>query len=632
MTHVETVMLNPIPTPNHMTGVPPAKSLATFSAAIASLALLGGCGGSDEGSDQTTSSSAPIVQPITSEARPSDPGAMTGSGQATGVLDVEREEVNLVDLVPNTATAYVEFASMDALEEAVLRFRSEGDMDGLVEWEPRDMLTPFLSAGVDVQRMSASHPFALALAPIPGTDQLSTVLILPAADEAPLVRSIAAMAAEQFTATRCPGDYLLIQHEDLAATPEARGSAEVTKKLPQGFMRGRMGTEAAIEILGPYLSSATDEINEQYRIARPYMASNELTQLDPEVLFETLLGSAEVTFGLELEADRVTAHVRLVECGDVFDAQYPGPNIESRVLEGLSRHVYGSDPFARIVSFEPEDVLAKLKSTWSVICQSELIHGTDARNLAHPTLEMGSAAQDAIQAALLKMLRSFEGAAAVSFEMGPSRAFAAVYLISSDPARTREAISLMLAKCDLDSWGFEMALPVRSIIDETLVEDYAVRFDTRRIDFDGRAAMREAFKTYLGDSKLHLKVATSGDHVLLLLGGDTPATVQRIREFSSEAPVDRRIAEAAEIVEDYEDVQVHHSDVIQLIADIANLRSLHAGEAPPVSIREMRRRAEDEPAQITIWSAADGADMVLGTSFELSGLRSAVEAINHSGL
>ena len=632
LTHVETVMFNPIPTTNHVTGAPWVVSPVTFCTAAASLAILGGCGGSDEGSTTATSASAPIVQPTTSEAGSTGSAAAGGPEQAAGTHDLEQAAVDLVDLVPNTATAYVEFASMDALEEAVLRFRSEGDMEGLVEWEPMDMLTPFLRAGVDVQKMSSSQPFALALAPVPGTDEQSTILILPAADEAPLVRSIAAMTAEQFTATRCPGNYLLIQHEDLPATPESRGSAEVTERLPQGFMRGRMDTETLIEVLGPYLSSAAEEINEQYRIARPYMAGNEVTQFDTEVLFEALRGAPEVAFGLELEADRVTAHARLVGHEDSPRDQYTGPRIESRVLEGLSRHVYGSDPFARIVAFEPEDVLSRLKATWSVICQSEVIHGRDSRNLTHPTLEMGPSAQAAIQAAVLKMLGSFENAAAVSFEMGPSRAFAAIYLISSDPARTREAISLMLAKCDLDSWGFEMALPVRSIVEETLVEDYSVRFDTRRIDFDGRAAMREAFKTYLGDSKLHLKVATSGDHVLLLLGGDTPATLQRIREFSSEAPVDRRIAEAAELVEDYNDVQVHHSDVIQLIADVANLRSLHAGEAPPVSIREIRRKAVDEPAQITIWSAVDEDDIVMGTSFELSGLRSAVEAVNHSGL
>jgi hypothetical protein len=53
---------------------------------------------------------------------------------------------------------------------------------------------------------------------------------------------------------------------------------------------------------------------------------------------------------------------------------------------------------------------------------------------------------------------------------------------------------------------------------------------------------------------------------------------------------------------------------------------------PPVSIREIRRQAEDDPAEVTIWSAVDGADEVFGASFELSGLRSTVEAIKNSGI
>lgn len=622
-------MSNPIP--EHVIGHRPTVSPVAAGAVTLALAALGGCSG--EGEElPSTSASAPVVPVVQPKVDPPVlPAGAENDGAATTSADA-RTGIDLVDLVPNTATAYVEFASLNALEEAVLRIRSEGDLDGLVEWEPMDMLTPFLGAGVDVQKMSAEHPFAMALAPIPGTDEPSTVLILPAVDQKPLVRSIAAMASEQFTATRFEGDYVVIQHEALEATPDSRGAAKVTQKLPEGFMRGRMSANDLIETLGPYITSATEEVNEQYRIARPYLAGNEVTQFDAETLFDALRGAQEIAFGLELEADRVTAHARLVDREEAAQDGPVGPQIEGRVLEALSRHIYGADPFARIVAFEPEEVLDRLKGAWDVISGSRLIYGRGSRGRAYPGMDMGPSAQAAIQAAVLKMLRSFEDAAAVSFGLEPGEAYAAIYLVSSDPARTREAISLMLAKCDLDSWGFEMALPVRTIVEETLVEDYSVRFDTRRIDFDERAAMREAFKTYLGDSKLHLKVATSGDHVLLLLGGDTPGTMQRVREFSEESPVDARIAEAAELVEDYEYVQVHHSDVIRLIADVTSLRSLHIGDAPPVSIREIRRQAEDDPAQITIWNAVDGADSVMGASFELSGLRSAVEAVKLSGL
>ena len=107
--------------------------------------------------------------------------------------------------------------------------------------------------------------------------------------------------------------------------------------------------------------------------------------------------------------------------------------------------------------------------------------------------------------------------------------------------------------------------------------------------------------------------------------------MQRVREFSEESPVDTRIAGAAELVEEYRYAEVHHSDFIRLIADVTSLRSLHVGDALPVSIREIRRQAEEDPAQVTIWHAVDGADNVMGASFELSGLRSAVEAVKLSG-
>ena len=622
-------------TPPAVTGpLPPVRSVAACLAALAA-PLAVSCGGAEEEPGPTTSASAPVGEPVQPEvAGPGNPGDLAEPSELEAF---DRGEVDLRRHVPNGATSYVEFESLDALEEAVLRFRSEGDMDGLVEWEPMDMLTPFQSAGVDVQKMSRNDPFAMAVVPLPGGDEDSVVLILPAANQAPLVRSIAAMTAQQFTATRIEGDYVVLQHEDLPATPDSRGAAAVTELLPQGFVRGRMHSSALVGMLGPYLRSAVDEINDQYRIARPYLAGNEVNQVDLDGLFELALSAQEVVFGFELDQDRVTAHTRLVGSEGATERTGgggDGPTVRRRVLDALGRHVYATDAFARLVVFEPEDVLGRLTDAWERVSTSSVIHGRSAgrRGASSTGLSLDPAARAAMQAAVLKMLRSFENAAAFSFGLEPGDAYAAIYLASSDPARTREAISLMLAKCDLESWGFEMALPVRSIVEETLVEDYSVRFDTRRIDFDERAAMREAFKTYLGDSKLHLKVATSGDHVLLLLGGDTPATTRRIREFNVEAALDPRIATATELVEGLESVEVHHSDVINLIADVASLRVLHIEDMPPVSIREIRRQAEDDPAEVTIWSAVDGADEVFGASFELSGLRSTVEAIKNSGI
>ena len=105
----------------------------------------------------------------------------------------------------------------------------------------------------------------------------------------------------------------------------------------------------------PYIISATDEVNEQYRIARPYLAGNEVTQFDPETLFEALRGAQEAAFGLELEADRVTAHARLVDWRR--SPTRPGPPDRGASPGGPQRHIYGSDPFAHIVAFEPEEVL-----------------------------------------------------------------------------------------------------------------------------------------------------------------------------------------------------------------------------------------------------------------------------------
>ena len=72
-----------------------------------------------------------------------------------------------------------------------------------------------------------------------------------------------------------------------------------------------------------------------------------------------------------------------------------------------------------------------------MISTSELIHGRRSRESSDSALALTvePSALAAMQAAVLKMLRSFENASAVSFGLEPGDAYAAIYLISSDPAR-----------------------------------------------------------------------------------------------------------------------------------------------------------------------------------------------------
>ena len=560
-------------------------------------------------------------------------GSARADAERTGGLGPGRASLDLGRFVPNHATGYVEFESMEALEELVLRFRSEGGLEGLVEWQPSDLLAPFQGAGLDVRNMRHDAPFALALAPLPGSGETTTVLVLPALDQAPLVRSIAAMSAAQRTATRVQGDYVVIQHEDLPATADARGAAPVTEALPPGVVRGRMTPDDLTASLAPLLAEAVDALNERYRVARPHVPRGDLEQLDHRDLLAPLQAAEEVAFGLELDLDRVEVHARLMGSA-VARGRAAAPAVHGRVLEALGRHLDPADAFGRLLVFDPEDALEDLLSAWRALSTHRVLIGDAPAGIpaGTPGLEITAAARGQMQAALLEMLETFEGAAALSLGLEPGEAHAALHLVSNDPARTREAISLLLAKCDLDGWGFEMALPVRGLVEETVVEDYCVRFDTRRVDFDERAALRESFKRYLGDSKLHLKVATAEDHVLLLLGGDTPAAARRIRAFGDAGARDGRIAAATERVGDLTDVEVHHSDLIRLIADAACLRSACQGEAPPATTRELRRRVEDDPAHLTTWSAVEGDDEVLGAAFELGGLRSALVAFERSGL
>ncbi|MEM8711825.1 MAG: hypothetical protein AAGG01_12805 [Planctomycetota bacterium] len=233
---------------------------------------------------------------------------------------------------------------------------------------------------------------------------------------------------------------------------------------------------------------------------------------------------------------------------------------------------------------------------------------------------------------MTRMLRSFRPGAAVSFQMEPSKAHVAIYLSAIQPERAREAISLLLSRCDLESWGFEMALPIRSMMDGTLVEDYSVRFDTRRLDFDRRAAMRNAFKTYLGDSSLHLKVATSGSHVLVVLGGDTMAVDERIRDFSDRGHADSSVIAAIDRVSMTDAASIWRGDLVQIFGQISGLGAMAEGHSVAETHRDLVREVGDNTAPFVFWTGPRGSDEVFGASFDLHSLSVAFDAFKGSGL
>lgn len=549
------------------------------------------------------------------------------SGGASTAAPIERQGgLDLTQFVPNNAVAYFECSSLEEFEEAMIRLNNATQLSETVGNAGALATIPLVNVGIDPSRVDRTCPIAMAFAPVPGELFPAPIFVAPALGNAPVVNSASALSARGLKARRVADGYIVVEPLGLGpATP--RGEANVTQNLPEGVVSGHFDTETFIPLLAPGLYDIADRLNENYRVSRPKTSAKKLYEFDADPLIKALRVPRELAFGVALDADQATVSLRLVggPAGDESLPQAPAQAV-SEAFNELSQYVDSEDPLSSLVSFHPETAAANIAALMdSVNEQAEsrgLLEGLSIQG--ETFLAMG----DAIE----KMLTSFQPGASVSMQFEPAKAHLAVYLAAENPARAREAISLLLSQCEYETWGFEMALPIRSMMDRTLVEDYSVRFDTRRLDFDQRAKTRTAFKTLLGDSSLHLKVATSDSHVLILLGGDTMAVNSRILSFSSSRTADRDLVRAIALVEGAQFTKIYQTDFVRLFGQIAGLKAVAEGKSVAETYRQITREVGEGSAPFTGWRATDGGDTLLGATFPLAALSKAFDAFKSAKL
>ncbi|WP_419190472.1 hypothetical protein [Saltatorellus ferox] len=615
-------------------------------AAAIVLALATGCG-SEPDPEPAASAGARVAGPATSSSAAVDPAAVVVEAELepTGAVDraaepppvvFDRSEADFAAEIPDNSLAYFEFESLTALEELSLRISTLVEFQGHALFDSTLATVPIAGVGIDPSLIDRDARIALAYVPVPGELFPAPMVIVPARDEGPVVVSFSALATRGMKVRRIGGGYAVVEPIGMNDSVD-RGDSGLISDLPEANIRGRFDSSTFLPLLKPSLEPLCRALNESYRLARPKTSSGDLYEFEPESFTQLVRDSQEVGFGFSLDGDRASISLRLVGGQKETYGTGVGAGDISATLNELSHHIDREDPVSFVTAFEPETAVSTLRhlwenrDDWSSIGRTRLFgaEDDDARNQRS---KLSSEALDSMERATVRMLDSFQPGAALSFQMEPSKAHVAIYLAARNPDRAREAISLLLSKCDLETWGFEMALPIRSMMDGTLVEDYSVRFDTRRLDFDRRAAMRNAFKTYLGDSSLHLKVATSGRHVLVILGGDTMAVDTRIREFSEKGLAEVEHVRAIDLVGGADAATVYHADFVKIFGQLSGLGAVAEGHSVADTHRELIREVGDNRAPFVIWSGPEGNDVIFGASFELSSLTTAFDAFKGSGL
>ncbi len=428
-------------------------------------------------------------------------------------------------------------------------------------------------------------------------------------------------------ARRVDAGYVVVEHASMHETVP-RGDSPLTRSLPEGLVQGRFASDAFAPLLSSPLGALAEKLNESYRLSRPRTSASELYEFDAGEAVR-LIGSMDVVaLGLSVEGDRADLRVHVTRKDGVMPEQGEISQV-STTVRGLSRYIDTSDPLSMLFASNGFLSLQEIEGSWQEARETSGLAASD--DLA-TLLELHDGTRDLVTDSLSDLRQGFHPGAAISFCLEPAKAHAAVYLSAKDDLRAREWISLLLSRCELDTVGFEMALPIRSRVDEIMVEDYTVRFDSERFDFDQRAEMRSAFKAFLGDSTLHVKVATKGHDVLVVLGGDTAAVSTRIREFNLMNDPAEHLHRALAALDGADSATILHTDFIKLLGQVAGIVAVSSGRSVAETAREIAREVGDAEAPFTFWSGDVASESIFGTTFDLSALSKTFDAFKGSGL
>ena len=318
---------------------------------------------------------------------------------------------------------------------------------------------------------------------------------------------------------------------------------------------------------------------------------------------------------IELEGGRLSATLQADTDGGVLAE---GWSAQAHQLDALAKHLVSDSPIVIASAFDvqrgAEEGLAELE-----------------RALA----EVPLAARERLLEAYTSVM-AFLGAygPGVVMHIDPSLGgmHAALILRTETPRESRVALGDLLSSLDLDSLGFELTLPTRSRVGRASVEDYTFRFDTRRIDFDTRARMRDFFEVFLGSADLHMKVAVSGKETMIMLGGDTDRVDRRVRDFTREREVPADISAALETLKGANPSALWRFDLLRLVTLGDELTAITAGVSPSAARREaLNGRDAGDGVPVLAWGGTREDSLFGGMSVDLDGLERALEILRPEG-
>jgi len=560
-------------------------------AAVSTLAALTACGRAEEAPTTSAAVSA-RPRPTRAEVRPV-------ANTPTPPAEPSAPAFEPLTLVPADMVAVVRIASLEEMEIALLKVGGIAERSGTPAPLRERLMLFSAQAGIEWGALRSDEPIVVAIRLPARSTQPEIVVYAPVSR----AKSGPGMPTNQ---VEVDGDYLAITQPGVAPPPAA--PPRWCSGLGHGLLQARIDLRALVRRVGGMLPMAIAGALPSEGLS-PELAAE--VQRQQQELLALAASARELNLSIDLVEGRLSVATELEVDGGPVAAQ---ASQRGNVLSTLARHLAADVPLAGAISFDVENAAQSGAEQFA------------AGIAALP--EPMRAALGPVHSAALEFLRSFDPGAVVMLDPTPGSMHVALVMQALDPNAARNALGTLLAACDLDALGFDLSLPVRSRVGDAVVESFTFRFDTRRLDFDTRSAMRTSFESFLGSPNLCLFVGTSGRETIFVLGGETSATQARLRAFSTPAGAPQELVTGLEALGRTNPAAVWRIDAGRLVTLVDEFDAAASGGSAASARREALRRVPGlGSVPLVLWGGVRRESAFGGLEVDLDDLERALDIL-----
>lgn len=418
----------------------------------------------------------------------------------------------LASLVPIDAVAYVEAASLQEVDGLLREFSSMADDPMVSAMAKTDMLLPMIAGSGNVELIDRSRPFALAVTLSSAESEPQPVFFVPCLDPEAFAKSMGSLPGAPVP--RVEGDYVVIaQSSDYrpGGSPHA-----LATNVPKGQVVARVDLASVIDRVRPMLEGAFAQAGGMAQMQG--LGESEAAMLEGvQANSETFLDSAEtLEMGFSIERGELDFTL-------AFTAK------EGSELAGFSAS--GTTHMARLATYlDPEAAFSFCAGADAAFFSERVEPFVEEMLQGTPEGEQVAA----FFPIFTSVRRTLGTTFAVSGDLGREGARFTWFCKPRDETSFLELLTGGLHALDGQAPYMSLQGPTRSTVGDVAVTEWSFEVPEAGDELDSERVgrQREEIAEIFGTEELVLRMASNGDHMALVFGGDDDYFQEAVRKLS----------------------------------------------------------------------------------------------------